>query len=367
MNPVTGDHGADPGHPALPIDGGPRTHLARRGILAGALAASLLAGSAWAQAAAPGATPVAAGAARPAGTAPAWLSGVACPEGAPNAGFGTWRGSPVTIAGIWADKDEPNQRHLYWLDGFRDWDGHLDIAPGMLDRSPGSAETYAEAARGAYDERWRHAMRSLHERWGRKKTVFIRPAHEMNGSWYRWAVRSGNVDDFKRAWQRFHAIVQAELVAKGRDARLVFNPNWDSHADVPVDVIYPGDALVDVIGVDVYDHYPSTTDAAGWEAKLHSTRNRSPRGIEAWRQWAAARGKPIAFPEWGLNPEKASDNPFFIRQMNDFFRRHAGSGPGQVLYEIYFNCYEQTRLEPRSGVGRSALQYRELPWGVVPR
>jgi hypothetical protein len=294
----------------------------------------------------------------------AWMSGVACAEGDPNAAFGPWRGEPVTIAGIWADKDEPNQRHVYWMDQFADWAGSMDIAPGILDRSEKSTETYAEAARGAYDERWRHAMQSVHRRWGNKSTIYIRPAHEMNGNWYRWAVNASNVEDFKRAWIRYHAIVQAELVAKGKDAKLVFNPNWDSHSNVSIDTIYPGDAYVDVIGVDYYDHFPSTDDRAEWQAKLHSTRNQSPRGIGAWREWAAGKGKPMAFPEWGVRPEAAHDNPFFVRQMHEFFRRHAGSGPGQVIYEIYFNCYDATRLNPRTRVPSAAVEYQRLKWGT---
>ncbi len=58
---------------------------------------------------------------------------------------------------------------------------------------------------------------------------------------FAWSVNAGNVAAFKTAWQRFHRIVQEELVWKGKSAKLVWSPNDGSKA-LPAEALWPGDA-----------------------------------------------------------------------------------------------------------------------------
>ncbi len=77
----------------------------------------------------------------------------------------------------------------------------------------------------------------------------------------------------------------------------------------------------------------------------------------------------MSLPEWGLNQandKMRADNPFYIRKMNGFFRDHAGSGPGQVLYEIYYDIdtYAGSSIWPNGGKNpKGAEVYKSLRWG----
>ena len=90
--------------------------------------------------------------------------------------------------------------------------------------------------------------------------------------------------------------------------------------------------------------------------------------MEAWFDFARLIGKPLSFPEWGLNPQSHSDNPFFIQQMHRTFAAHAPSDPkrpkaGQLAGEAYFNTWDQCRLWPSTSAPRAAAMYRSLNFG----
>jgi beta-mannanase len=72
---------------------------------------------------------------------------------------------------------------------------------------------------------------------------------------------------------------------------------------------YPGDDVVDVVGVDCYD------DNSGIDHLINGE-----YGMNQWAQFAAAHGKPIALPEWGLM--SGGDNPDYIQGMYDFMVSH---------------------------------------------
>ena len=285
-----------------------------------------------------------------------WASGASY---ASAASFGIWRGEPSTVAGFWADADDANQRNVYGITDFANWTGAIDVAPGMIVQG----ESLSAAADGAYEARWRNAMQVLRNNWGSKRTIYIRPAHEMNGNWYAWSVTSANTAAFKRAWIRYYNIVQQELVSKGFDAKVTFALNKDPVNNLSPNYFWPGDQYVDVVGVDFYDAYPSYFTQGDWDAHFNDVKAGGPYGIGAYRDFARMHGKPLAFPEWGTNPHATQDNPFFIQKMNEFFRNDAGTGPGQVLYEVYFNTWDQDQLYPTTNVPRSAAMYRSLTWG----
>lgn len=289
-----------------------------------------------------------------------WLSGACCLQ---TLDWGAWRGDPATVAAGWADVDDGNQRYVWVLDYYTNWTGSFDLAPGFFVGGD-SGENMRAAAEGDYEERWREAMQNVYQKAPQMETLFIRPAHEMNGNWYPWSVTPENKDDFIEAWRRYYRIIQEELVDKGVDARVTMGYNKDPVNEMHPDDFWPGDEYVDVIGVDYYDMYPSYFTQQDWDSQYYATRAGGPYGIGAWRAYAEERGKPLAFPEWGTHPGQMQDNPFFILKMNEFMRDNAGSGPGQVLYDCYFNAWEETRLHPDSYVPEAAAAYQSLRWGV---
>jgi hypothetical protein len=144
-----------------------------------------------------------------------------------------------------------------------------------------------------------------------------------------------------------------------------------------VDRMYPGDDVVDVIGVQQYDCGRRTTEAA-WQAAYHerNARTGSPIGLGAWLAYARGKGKPLSVPEWGTGgptnvceAEPGLDNPFFIQKMFGFFRDNAPS----IAYEAYFNGHGSWgsdrkpsdrngshKLAPSRYNPRSAAAYRSL-------
>jgi hypothetical protein len=48
--------------------------------------------------------------------------------------------------------------------------------------------------------------------------------------------------------------------------------------------------------------------------------------------------------------------------MNELFRSNAGSGPGQVLLEQYFEAWANNQLHLRTEVPNSSAMYLSLYW-----
>ncbi len=91
-------------------------------------------------------------------------------------------------------------------------------------------------------------------------------------------------------------------------------PGWGPQ-DSPADLAYPGDDVVDYIGLDVYDFKHEGSVEERWNTFYL----KAPFGLEWHRDFAARHGKPMSYPEWGVG--NFGDNPYFIQQMHDWFVR----------------------------------------------
>jgi hypothetical protein len=308
-----------------------------------------------------------------------WYAG-ASGLGVANGKFQRWLGQPVTVAATWADQSDAAQRSAPVLRGeYKNWTGALDIAVGGT--VLGSKENYAAAARGAYDKRWRAAAKTVADR--RKKATgptFVRPFHEANGDWYEnWVVTRSNSADYKKAYARYVGILRKAMPT----VYISWSPNWTDHTGLPIDAWYPGDDVVDCIAPDYYDDgtSPARVSVAAWNAEADDTDSvGNPVGLEAWRQFAIARGKPMCFPEWGLKPAGAGvDHPVWITAVNTWMTKNANTArwpmgqpippeaSGKVLYSVYFNVVHGGKTGfTIYGTGankKSAAAYRKLTWG----
>ncbi len=163
------------------------------------------------------------------------------------------------------------------------------------------------------------------------KTLYLRPGYEMNATFMPWFM--GRSADEVAAWTAAFARIAA--VARGVGgvkARLVWNPVCINYTDADVASAYPGDAAVDVVGIDLYNNFwPLTlySFAAGrtepnisvWARdpvnRQHfwdypSAREAEPEGQKTvgWGMvraldFATKRGKPVAVCETGVgvNPD----------------------------------------------------------------
>lgn len=242
----------------------------------------------------------------------------------------------MTIGGTWNDSLDAQTAQWSVQPGaeWGSWNQDLDVAVGAIYASNG--ETWAKAATGAYDTRWTTALTNLKKAWGtRTGTLHIRFAHEFNGSWTPWTVTGATAADFVTSWKRFRAIQQQVLP----NAKLVFCPNDGTSASQNLDwrTAFPGAAYVDEMSVDTYNQYPFVNTSAAFTSKANAVDSfGAPVGIERHRQFAASVGLPLAISEWSSNSSMGDGN-VYINEMHNWLAAHAGTGAGQVPYDIFFN------------------------------
>ncbi|GAA5037317.1 hypothetical protein GCM10023259_000630 [Thermocatellispora tengchongensis] len=129
---------------------------------------------------------------------------------------------------------------------------------------------------------------------------------EMNGTTYSSRC-APDPEAWKVYWRR---IVTAMRAVAGQRFRFDFTPSRGQDA-IAWTHCYPGDDVVDVIGMDNYDQPPGETFDDYIE---------QPYGLRAHAAFAAAHGKPMSFPEWGLF--RHGDRPEFVTRMLQWIDAH---------------------------------------------
>lgn len=249
--------------------------------------------------------------------------------------FGTWRGSTVGISGLFGDNSVAAQAEQFQYVNST-FTGDVDLAVGgPIDH------TWAQVAAGSDVARWKATAAVLRSNW-HYRTVYLRFAHEFNGGWMPWAVEPAEVPAFRTAFRLFVATMRAEL--RGKDVKFVFAPNFGTWF-YPPESAWPGNDVVDVVGVSTYEWTLYDT-AAKWVAFRESS-----IGPDTWLAFARRHGKPMAFSEWGAR------SPYFVLAMHNWMVTHAGKGAGQLRYDVYLNANELVLT------GTVAGQYTRLRWG----
>ncbi|MFI7462188.1 glycoside hydrolase family 26 protein [Nonomuraea sp. NPDC049646] len=159
-------------------------------------------------------------------------------------------------------------------------------------------------ADGAFDPYFDRLARTLVA--GRAPDTVIVPGWEMNGLTYSSRC-SADPEAWQAYWRRIVTVMRA---VPGQRFRFDFSPNRGPDA-IGWTECYPGDDVVDIIGMDSYDQGPGNRFADYVD---------QPYGLEAQADFAAAHRKPISFPEWGLF--RYGDRPEFVRDMLDWIARH---------------------------------------------
>jgi len=159
-------------------------------------------------------------------------------------------------------------------------------------------------AEGQFDEHFRRLAERL-VLLGVPDTVIVL-GWEMNGTTY--THRCGpDPTAWKAYWNR---IVTTMRSVPGQEFRFDFAPSRGRDA-VPWTECYPGDDVVDIIGMDSYDQPPART----FDEQVNE-----PYGLQKQVDFAAEHGKPISYPEWGLF--RNGDNPEYMRRMLEWIEQH---------------------------------------------
>jgi hypothetical protein len=238
--------------------------------------------------------------------------------------FEHWVGSKVTYAGAFLSQESWDSFHeVSFLDRWRNSGYTLSLGVPMLTKKDGGS--LKQGASGAYDEHFRHLAADLVAK-GQGNAV-LRVGWEFNGDWYPWEAKA-DPQAFAEYWRHIYRAVHS--VPGTEHLRFDWNPAVGPK-DVP-EGAYPGDEFVDIIGMDVYDRN-YTADLAD-PAKRWQDMVNQPFGLAWQRDFAAAHGKPMSFPEWGTSDRHqgggSQDNPFFVRSMNEWIRSN------NVEYYNYF-------------------------------
>jgi hypothetical protein len=157
-----------------------------------------------------------------------------------------------------------------------------------------------------------------------------------------------------RDWALYWArIVRAMRSVEG--AHFVFD--WtvnQGYRPIALDDWYPGDSVVDIIGIDAYDSgiadY-SLTPPQRWSKLSHE-----PDGLDAVAAFAARHHKAVSVPEWGLLREGSSggggDDPTYVAGIASFVETHP------VAYESYFD-HGTGAVLPIEDAPASRVEYRD--------
>jgi hypothetical protein len=212
-------------------------------------------------------------------------------------------------------------------------------------------------AGGAYDRYARELATNLVAA-GMGNAV-IRLGHEMNGTWYQDDIGSdpAQYGDWAAYWA---LIVKAMRSVPGAD--FVFDWNVSTAGqDIPFSSYYPGDDVVDVIGVDIYDSdvRGDPSDPATRWTRLEN----QPGGLAQIVAFARAHGKPLSFPEWGVvaaSDGGLGDDPAFVTGLATVIKDNS------VLYEAYFDRATGGVL-PLADAPRSLAAWEKYfgPGGVI--
>lgn len=153
----------------------------------------------------------------------------------------------------------------------------------------------------------------------------LRIGAEANGIWEEDYV--GPTVQEQHLWAVCFANEATALrAAPGEKFLIDWNPNA-CVGDIPFANFYPGNAYVDIVGLDIYDVSCLTPLLRQTFQQLSEVR----LGITSFEDFAAARGKPMSFPEWGLKKYPNGDDPAYIAGMGAIFDRR------DVAFETYFN------------------------------
>jgi beta-mannanase len=161
--------------------------------------------------------------------------------------------------------------------------------------------------------------------------TYLRLGWEFDGNWYpSWDADTPSAEAQYAAY--FDQIVTAMRSVAGEKFQFVWNPDGSAFIEPGYNVAlaYPGNAYVNVIGLDVYDQ--------SWLSPLTPTNawdNTTAPALGAAHAFAAAQGKPLAFCEWGIVTDGAGlgDDPLYVNNMAAFMKSPAND----VAYESYFN------------------------------
>jgi hypothetical protein len=250
--------------------------------------------------------------------------------------FAAWRGHPLDVVTAWGNRgtwqDIVDPGFLYQR--FRGSPYTMAFGVAMLPEKVSGVSLQA-CADGTYNTYWRQ-FGSVITSYGLGDSI-IRLGWEFNGGWYFW--KATQPATWAACWRQI--VTSARSTAPGLQWNWNVNRGVTSGLADPTQA-YPGNASVNMIGVDSYDMWPSASTAAGWQAQLTGV-----QGLNYWLAFAEAHGKPFSVPEWGnvtTGSSAGGDSPQYVQDMRGFFAANAS----HLAYE---STFQGTTVGGSYGIG----------------
>ncbi|WP_316526982.1 glycoside hydrolase family 26 protein [Kitasatospora brasiliensis] len=256
-------------------------------------------------------------------------------------GWSDIEGEPLVL-GLWSQWRQADSSRLLVL-------GVPMLVPSEADVPDGEvARLLGEGARGDYDGHFLKLARRLVALGGADTVLTL--GWEMNGTTYTHRCKP-DPSAWKAYWRRIVGVMRS---VPGQRFRFDFAPSRGLDA-IPWTRCYPGDDVVDIIGMDSYDQPAGAT---------FDDYVREPYGLQDQVEFAAKRGKPVSYPEWGLF--RNGDNPEFVQRMVDWIRTHDTAY--QTVTDYCPHGFFQCERNPRSAAAFKQLMSgsKGAPTEVAP-
>lgn len=216
-------------------------------------------------------------------------------------------------------------------------------------------------ARGEYDEyiaTWAEELRA----WvadSDDRRVYLRPLHEPNGDWYPWAPTVSGADPalYARVWRRIHHLVHDAGVPRSQVC-WIWAVNHIDVGDVPAEAMFPGDTVVDLIGIDGFN-WGVTQPWSGWLSPVEVFE-------EMCDRMEALSDSPLCIPEFGSSSVTAAgpDSTLKSRWLRDAF---AYFGDRNVHLAVYFDIEKETDWQVFGGAnGANSLSIDGTRYQTYP-
>jgi len=288
--------------------------------------------------------------------------------------FAEWRGRPTTSNWInahyqeWSWLTAPGL--LTTLDGknpVKAWD-LLKDRPGISVLSmsmagsdelkqPAYDDALRSCAAGELDDEWQAFAANAKAAGRTGDNTVVSLAHEFNGTWFPWNPKTVGLERWLACWRNIYVAIKS-----ASDIRVAWVFSATDHTEVSGDYAvasawdaYPGDAFVDVIGVNRYDFKMlSRRTIRDWHETCENKQD-----ICYAAQYAREHKKALGVPEWSVERGEYGygDNPNFVTMMYKFFADNAdilafennfnngGDGKWHLYPEAAFNAESARRYQ----------------------
>jgi hypothetical protein len=200
----------------------------------------------------------------------------------------------------------------------------LIITQGLFPGSLDSTDWLRAGASGTYEGYARELATNLVAAHLGSSVIRLAPEANDTGEPYSLVTTPADLQMWREFWRR---TVLAMRSVPGAH----FQFDWCINAayrDIPLADYYPGNDVVNIIGIDSYDDGVTGTGTTRWNQVYDQ-----PGGIATVLAFAKANNKPLSIPEWGLDTAAdggAGDDPDYV---NGIVRVVANNN---VAFQSYF-------------------------------